>query len=479
MHHVRQALLVLTLTPAIGLTAQLSLENYLIQVQTQNQGVVAGQLIVMALEERKDEADLIFKPSLFVQGQISVDKRPVGNVSTQGDQTNNEFLSAGVLQQFNFGLKGQLSYNLSHTKIYNASTTFVPSADFNEGFARLELSQSLWRNLNGKESRAQEILIDSQSKASKHSEKFKIKLILANAESVYWSMSQMKKLVKVQSDNLIRAHKLTQWNQRRSNSGLGDRSDFLQAEANLKLREFELKRTQQDQVSLQRVFNSLRGVDNAEVSESSGFSEFLEVVDVKKILSLPSPLKTEQRDDVKAAYELQNLAKANAALAIERNKPTFELYGAYAFNGRDKTKLAAIGNSFTNDHPTSAVGIRFNAPLDFGTTKSVISSYKKDQIAADYNYQRRVFEQENEWKDLLTKFEDAKERLTLVQQIAEAQKNKSLYENNRLNNGRTTTFQVLNFEQDYASSELLRIQTETDLLTIYSKLKIYNPGAVQ
>jgi outer membrane protein TolC len=397
----------------------------------------------------------------------------VSNISTQGDQTNNEFVTAGILQQFNFGLKGQLSYFFSHTEIHNASTTFVPNSNFNDGIARLELSQSLWRNSGGNELKAQSTLIESQAKASRFIESFKIKSILANAESVYWSLSQMKKLVKVQNENLTRAERLVKWNLRRSNTGLGDRSDTLQAQSNFKLREYELKRTLQDQASVQRLFNSLRGLNNSEVNDT------LATIEAKNLLAMNPPLKSELRDDVRAALEQQNLAKASATLAIERNKPTLELYGSHALNGRDRDRGEAIGNSFTNDQPTTAVGVRLSAPLDFSTSSSTISSYKKEQIAADLNYQRKVFDQDREWNDLLARFEDAKVKLKLVEQIAEAQKSKSTYENNRLTNGRTTTFQVLNFENDYANSESLRIQTETDLLNIYSQMKIFNAGGVQ
>lgn len=473
MRAAHQALLAILLIPSLGFSAQLTLQDFLKQVEEKHQGVTAGKMVIEAAEERKDEAKLIFRPSIFAQGQVLVDKKPVSNISTQGDKTNNEFVTAGIIQQFDFGMKGQLSYNLSHTEIHNASTTFVPNSDFNDGIARLELSQSLWRNLAGGEAKAQAAQIESQTKASKYAESFKVKSILANAESVYWSLSQVKKLVKVQTENLSRAQRLIGWNQRRSNTGLGDRSDTLQAQANFKLREYELKRTLQEQVSLQRLFNSLRG-QNTDV-----LSETLETIEAKALLSLAPPAKTELRDDVKAALEQQKLAVANSTLAIERNRPTLEVYGSHALNGRDRDRGEAISNSFTNDQPTTAVGIRFNAPLDFSTTSSAVSSYKKEQVAADLNYQRKVFDQDREWNDLIAKFDDAKTKLTLVEQIAEAQKTKSNYENNRLNNGRTTTFQVLNFENDYASSEALRIQTETDLLNIYSQMKIFNAGGVQ
>lgn len=469
-----KTLLVLcTLVPSLGFSAQLSLKDFLTQVEEKNQGVAANKLVADGTQEREREGRLIFRPSLFAQGQVQVDKKPVANPAAQGDRTDSQYISAGLMQNFDFGLRGQLGYTLLHTKIYNASQSFVPLAEYNDGIAKLELSQSLWRNFWGKENKAQADLIDASAKVSKHIAKYSIQSALTAAESIYWSLSQSRKVVKVQQDNLNRASQIRSWNQRRINSGLAEKSDFLQAESNLKLREYEFKNALQQQNLLQRSFNSLRGIDSSVVTEE------LEQVASSTLKNLTPPAKDEMREDTKAAMEQQNLARANASLAIERNRPTFEVFGSYAFNGKNVDRNEAISSSFGTDHTTSAIGFKFNAPLDFGTVSSTISGYKKEQIAAEYNYQRKIFDQDREWNDLVTKFQDAKIRLDLVEAIAEAQKSKSLNERNRLNNGRTTTFQVLTFESDSAAAEVLKIQTETDLLNIYAQMKLYSSGGAK
>ena len=470
---MKTVLAVLSIVPNLAFSAELTLKEFLTQVEEKNQGVVANKLVAEGTAAREEEGRLIFRPSLFAQAQTMVDKKPVANTATQGDRTDTEYGTVGLAQNFNFGLQSQLSYTLFHTKIYNAGQNFVPVADFNDGIAKIELSQSLWRNWNGKEYKAQADLIDAQAKASKHIAKFTVQSTLANAEAVYWSLSQTKKLIRVQNENLARAQYLRSWNSRRVNSGLSERSDFLQADSNLKLREYELKNALQQQNLLQRTFNSLRGIDSNVVSEN------LETVDSENLKVLSAPPKAELREDTKAALEQQNLAKANAALAIERNKPKFELYGSYAFNGRDPEQGQAVTNSFKNDHSTRALGVRFNTPLDFGTLSGAIDGYKKEQLAAEYNYQRKVFDQDREYNDLLTRFEDAKIRLELAENISETQRIKTTNERNRLTNGRTTTFQVLTFELDLAQANVLRIQTETDLLNIYAQLKIFSDGGAK
>ncbi|MDD4973775.1 MAG: TolC family protein [Bacteriovorax sp.] len=459
--------------PTVGFSAQLTLDDFLKQVEGKNQSMTASKLIAEGAQERANEGKLIFRPNIFAQAQSTIDKRPTANVNAQGDRTDNNFVTAGILQQFNFGLQGKLGYNFSHTRIYDASPAFLPINNFHDGVATLELSQSLWRNFLGRESRSQEVIITSQAQATKHTENYKIKATLAQAELLYWSLSQIRKVVRVQKESLERAQKIRVWNQNRLKSGLAENSDFLQSDANYKAREYELKSAMQDLKTLQRSVNSLRGVD------SEALDEDLESVDSEIIKKLALPSKEELREDTKAALEIQKISKASADLSIEKNKPTFEMYGTYALNGRDPQADQAVTNSFKTNHDTKAIGLRFVAPLDFGTTSDNINGYRKEQIAATQNFQRKLFEQEQQWNDLAARFEDAKVKLSLVEKIEEAQKIKASNERDRLSKGRTVTFQVLNFEQDYAQSELARIQNETNILNIYSQLKIYSAGGTK
>lgn len=470
--HVSAFLSVMALMPH-AFSAQLTLNDYLKQVEEKNQTMTASKLITEGADLKANEGKLLFRPSIFAQAQASIDKKPTTNRNAQGDETDFTFFTAGLTQQFRTGTSGKLSYSFSHTQINNASPAFLQVSDFHDGIATLELSQSLWRNIWGKETRATETLITSQSEANKHTENYKMKVTLSQAESLYWSLSQMRKIVKVQKENLERAQKIRTWNQNRLKNGLAESADFLQADANYKARDYELRNALQEQKNLERALNSLRGINGEALAED------LESVDSAKIKTLAVPEKTDLRDDTKAAQEYAKLAKANAALAIEKNKPTFELYGSYALNGRDVESNQAISNSFKTNHDTKAIGLRFVAPIDFGTISDNIKGYNNDQIAAEQNYQRKLFEQDQQWNDLIRKFEDAKEKLSLVEKIEEAQRIKANNERERLSKGRTVTFQVLNFEQDYATSELARIQNETNILNIYSQLKVYSAGGTK
>lgn len=467
----RFVLLLFLVSPGVLLAKEYSLNDYLKEVEEKNQNIIASKNNIDAYKSRENESKLIFGTSIYAQAQTAIDKKPTTNVNAQGDRTDYDYGTVGLMQQFNFGLKGKLGYTLSHTKIYHALPTFLPTPDFKDSQFSLELSQSLWRNFNGLEGKSQESMMNADVKAKTHIEEYKIKNILSSAESVYWTMSQMTKMVQVQKDSLARAHKIREWALNRSNTGLGDKSDLLQSEANVKFREYELKTTEQQLKNLARAFNSLRNIDSENIDAK------LDDVKTEFVKNLKLVNKAPLRDDTKAAMEYEKASKANLELSIERNKPTFEIYCSYALNGRNVEQSEAINNSFKTDHTTTAVGVRFQSPLDFSNLIDNIRGYKKEQTSAELTVRQKLFDQDKEWNDLISKFEDAKNNLALAEKIEEAQRLKASNERERLSRGRTVTFQVLNFEQDYAQSELLRIKSELEILNLFAESKKYMDGS--
>lgn len=450
--------------------AEFRLNDYLKEVEEKNPSLKASKATSEGLTARENESKLLFRPSIYAQAQTAVDKKPTTNTNAQGDRTDYSYGTVGLMNQFDFGLKGKLGYTVSHTKIYNALSTFLPVPDFHDAQVGLELSQSLWRNFYGIESKAQQAILESDVKAKKLIEDYKVKSILSGAESVYWSVSQMKKIIAVQKDSLERAKKIKAWAERRSNTGLGDKSDLLQSDANVRFREYELKTSEQQLKNLVRTFNSLRGMEGDELNDS------LENVKTEYVRNLKLVQKPGLRDDTKAAIEYQKLSKANLELSVEKNKPTFEVYGSYALNGRDVETSKAISNGFKTDHTTTAIGVRFQAPLDFSNLMDNIRGYRAEQNAAELTVNQKIFDQDKEWNDLVSKFEDAQSNLKLAEKIEEAQKIKADNERDRLSKGRTVTFQVLNFEQDYAQSELLRIKSELEILNLFAESKKFMDG---
>ena len=98
---------------------------------------------------------------------------------------------------------------------------------------------------------------------------------------------------------------------------------------------------------------------------------------------------------------------------------------------------------------------------------------RQSASAAKITYHQKVFEQENDWQNLVQNLEIYKENLGLAQAIEAAQKSKLENERKLLKQGRTTTYQILLFEQDFLNSEMTTIQLAYKMAALMAQQKLY------
>lgn len=444
----------------------LSLPDFLVQVKKGHGGYVSSQATIEGNKLRGHEQDLLTMPSLIGSAQYLNDKRESGS-PLQGDEMRSTAYSLGIRKTTEFGLETKILYNHVNTSIPGANPTFVPERNFYVAGPAIELSQALGRNWLGVETKATKELISAQVLASQFAESFRQKQLLAEAESAYWRLAVAREAVAATKETVARARKLKQWSSERARLNLGNRTDFLQTEANFLGRNLEFQAALDEEKSAARGFNTMRGLDSEEVFERIAF------VDEKTIVALVLPEKSASRESVKAAEQQKRLADANSRLGAEKNKPNVSVYGSYGLNGRDVESSEAIHEANSSEHPNYTIGLRVDIPLGQGTQSDVRQGYHKEAMAADLAYQRKVFEEERTWKDLSSQFKNSLSRYQLSQQIEKAQKEKLTYERVRQGRGLTTTFQVLQFEQDFANSQIARLRIQAEVLNVYSQLKTF------
>ncbi|MGE4130399.1 MAG: TolC family protein [Bdellovibrionales bacterium] len=450
--------------------SQITLDEYLSQVAGKNGAYKGAEIGEEAASLREEEWSLITSPSLFGGAQRFKDEREVSSPRFQGSETTVDTYSLGVNQQTNFGLAAKLSYVYNDTTIKGADTTFLPDPHFLTAGPYLELTQALGRNGFGGEIRASQRLQEAQAKAAKHLSGFKRTTIGAEAESLYWRLALSREALAAAKQNKERADRILGWSSNRAKMELADRADLLQAEAALLSRTLELQTATDDEKAASRAFNTMRGLESEFVSETlSGFDE-------RTLSTLKVPEKKGLRGDVRAAEQEQIAAQANAELARQRNKPVLDAFVNVGLNGRDTKSDDTVSESFTDKHPHTTFGVRFNIPLDLVQSSKNREAYTREALAAKMNYQQKVFEEQRLWLDLNKKFNDARQRLELAVRIEAAQKKKLEYERNRHSRGRTTTYQVILFEQDFSGAQLARIRAQTDVLNVFAQLKTFGGG---
>jgi outer membrane protein TolC len=113
-------------------------------------------------------------------------------------------------------------------------------------------------------------------------------------------------------------------------------------------------------------------------------------------------------------------------------------------------------------------------PLDPGLLRGVREGHRREAEAAAARRGRAVLESGDAWKDLEAGLADARARVELARSIEEAQKERAEAERGRRETGRTTTFFVLQAEQDWASARRARVDAELDVRLALARMKPYS-----
>ena len=443
----------------------LSLNEYLNQVKQESLGYKGQNEQAEAAALRSREADLIFTPQLFAEAVVGHDGKP--NTPSMYDKVKSQTYSLGVSQQFDFGLQSRLYYELGRTEFEGAGPAIDPSKYWN-ATPKLELTMPVWGGGFGTTARANEDILRQQNLADQFSSDSNAQNMLVGAEAAYWRLSAWQDVVTIQEQAEKAAQNILDYVTRKKRMNLGEEADVMQARALVEARTLELQIARNETSEALRTFNKFLNKDA--YAPVSG----LEKVDYKRLESIEVP-KTRPgvRADVKAVEAQLEAAKANAVITKERNRPTLDVFGNYALNGRDEAFNDAMKEAGQTEQDTAYIGLRFKMPLNIGATSDVKSGAVKAEKAAELNHQYALYSQEQDWINLTRGLTDARDNLRLLGRIEAAQKAKLDAERTRLRQGRTTTYQVLLFEQDYSQAAVSKVKSAAGILGLQSQVKLY------
>lgn len=446
----------------------LSVKDYITQVSSSNGNYKAAELYVKAYGLRAAEASLEFLPSLI--GNFSyTDSRLVPTNSFSPTQTIAWGGYLGVQTKLRTGTQVSLTYNSTQN---NQSGGFALPYSYYYNYPSLTLTQPLWKDFLAAASSANEEAQIATFKALQMTHQFSKQQIHYNAETAYWRLALYREIIKYDKQSLERTEKILAWNKKRVAMNVADRVDLLQAQAALKQRELQFQNDTEMLRQISSDFNKLRGQSGDVVNEEVHLIDNgLVFVNSKEFSELK---KTADRLDVIAQIQNNEATKAQARAAIERVKPDISLYGTAQFSGINNAFDQAQSNSFTNTNPYYQVGLKINVPLDFGLVSEVYEGNKAAQTAAQYSIQKTKADLEQDWIDLQKKFKDVLTRFEMAKELEELQRVKLEHEKRRFNAGRTTSFQVLQFEDNYSDAQLNRLRIENDAITLRALARLYN-----
>jgi len=446
--------------------AELTLKDYINQVKTQNQGYRATQIAQDGFWYRESEGSIDFMPSLIGGASYSDDKKQQSS-PLYGTQTISQNAYLGVQTKLRTGTNLSLTYNTTYAQV-NGSTS-IPSAGNYSNAPQISISQPLWKDFNAELSKAFEETTVLSLKAQALLQKFSSHQIIYSAETAYWRLALLRQVVNFDKDSIERTNKILKWNQKRVSMNVTDRADLLQAQAALKARELQFQTDEESLRQAASLFNSARGVRGDHVPEVLTPIE----VGIEK-MAASEVKRLADRADVTANVLNAQVQKAQAKLAAEKVKPDVSLYGTAAFNGRDSNQRIGTQQSWKSDYPTYTVGVKLTVPLGLGITSDIKEGYNASAQAAENASWRARFELDQDWSDLQKRFKDALTRLETARDLETLQSEKLEYERKRFGNGRTTSYQVLQFEDHFSDARLIRIRIINDIISLRALSRLYN-----
>jgi len=446
----------------------LTLDQFLEQVRSGNDAYKAGKLIEDAAPDKALDAGMAYAPTLFANAQSAVDKKEVQPASQRGTETDYVSGQLGISKLTGIGTAFKLYYGMSHTKILGTSPQFVPEPEWREASPTLEITHPLWKNALGRDVAKSVELQQGQTEISRLTESLKRKITLSEAEGTYWRLVLARESLRVAKDNLDRAKKIVDWTKRRVGKELADNADLIQAEALGELREIELTMAIDEERAAAFSFNTIRGNSSPNVPDE------LTKLTPETLKNLSAPKRTSDREDVVAAEKSAQLGQLAADLANAKYQPSVDLFASGTLNGRDPMSNAkANSNAIKAKHATYAVGVKLSAILGGSSFSRLSAGVAKERQAAVLAAARRRYENDREWVDLNLKLQESRARLGLTQKIESTQLKKLSAERNRQSRGRSTMFQVMQAETDYASSQLNVIRTKAEMLGIMARIKTF------
>jgi len=450
----------------------LSLDGFLEQVQSANKDLAISRQTASASEGKQADGDLILVPNVFASVQRADDRKPEAN-PLQGDRTEVTSLNVGVSKMTDFGLAGRISYGASQYDLKGANPLFVPEPSFYEAKPTIELTQALWKNAAGREIKATQELLRSQTEVIKFTEAFKLNMKMMEAEMTYWRVVLARESVRTHTESLARAVKLRDWSNEKARQQLIDNADVLQTEAAARGRKLELQMAVDEVRAASRAFNGLRGHPaEAPVEDTVRISP-----DILARHPAPERKTGVPRGDTAVAIAATKIATANLTLMQEKYTPQLDLFASASLNGKDKSFGKASSESLQGKYPTTVIGIKLNAPLGAESISRQRAAALADAGVSQLTVDARKFAEDSEWDSLAGSLDESRGRVKLAAEIAAIQKQRSDNERARHRTGRTTMFQVLMAEQDLAQADLNLIRSQAEMLRIIAQMKTFTATA--
>lgn len=445
----------------------LSLDEYLRQVETKNQGIEASRLHEKAAENADAQASLLTAPQVFANGQSVRDKSPTLLGELQGTERQSQTIQTGLQAQTDFGLQGRLYFSHDQQKTLGSSFIQPGQEQIDLQSYNLELKLPLWQNSFGRDTQLQKSSITAQAQAELAQSIFENRSTLQAAEAAFYKLSRLQEEQGVLKRLVEQGEKLVSFARSKVGSRLLERSNLTEASAALASRELELQAKTIEYEDALREFNAIRefALDTAVSLEPIGNQ-----LRNTRITAVQDSLT---RLDLKVQEKVIEAEKLSLKRSQEALKPKLDLSTKLSSFTKQSDLTDTRRCIDANACSQVVVGLNFEMPLDFSNVEKAKESASYRIQAREVSLKRARLESDSQLERLKKNLELLDSQIKASERLLSSQKDRLKEERNRQRLGRGSTFDVIRAEQDFSQSELSLIQSQAAKLEVLSQLKLF------
>ncbi len=430
---------------------QMALQHNLdLQVDRYNPQIALGQL---------GAAYGGYDPSLFISGQHdyseSGSRLVSGGFSVAGSKSEDD--------SFSSSLNGLLPWGMNYTFQGNATDTYGTSGtnrfENSSGSATVKVTQPLLKNFWIDQNRLNIRVAKNRLKYSELGLKLQVMQTVTTLEQAYYNLIYDRENVVVQQKAVELAEELVAQNRKRVQVGTLAILDEKQAEAQAATSQAALisaRSTLAVQEHLVKQLITDRYADWADVLlEPSGT-----LATPQQSFSLQDSWRkglTERPDLLQAKLDLE---RAGIQLKYDRNQlfPELDVFGTYGFNGSGKEFSGVLYDIRQQSLPTYTYGGQITIPLANTTARN---NYKVSKMTL----QQAVLMVKKMERDVMVQIDDdIKQAQSSYEQVAATRAARQYAEDalaaeqKKLENGKSTTYTVLQMQRDLTTARGNEIQ---------------------
>lgn len=334
----------------------------------------------------------------------------------------------------------------------------IPPGIFNpewESFTGLTFTQPLLRGF-GRDANLAEIRIaKANAKIADYEWQARTSAVVAEVMKRYYDVIFTRENIAVQREGITLAEKLLEDTRKRINEGVAASNDVVVAEAGVYQRKEEVLAAElqyiERQNALQLLFKRSDDVfaDGTRIVPVDRLDDEMPPTNRNTLMSLA----VKNRYEVKQSEEFIRAREAQSQLASNQSKSRFDFVGSAGLHGLDGNIGQTYSNAFQSQGPEWTAGFQFSTPLNRDHQKATERLAYHQQEQAVRQAEKLRLQVLLEVDTVFNRVRIDQERLAATRKSREAARQSADAELKRLQQGVSTSYQVLQLQRNYSQAQ--------------------------